>query len=78
MQLAYLPLSRSQGPVEEVVAGWTPDDLASAEETAREVIRALRNRGGIAFDEDRSGRRARGGMATLLGQGLLQAAEAEE
>lgn len=78
VQLAYLPLSRSQGPVEEVVAGWTPDDLASAEETAREVIRALRNRGGIAFDEDRSGRRARGGMATLLGQGLLQAAEAEE
>ena len=73
LELAYLPISKDSGPLVPAVAEWDPADLASAEEAARDVIRKLRDAGGISFDPVESGRRARGEMASLLGRGLLQA-----
>ncbi len=76
--LAYLPISKVAGPIEEVAPDWTEDDLTSAEETAREVIRKLRRDGGVAFDPLRSGKGVGSGMAALLGHGLLQTQEVDE
>jgi len=72
VDLAYLPISKDSGPIVPAVAKWDPADIASAEEAARDVIRRLRDAGGISFDPVESGRRARGEMASLLGRGLLQ------
>ncbi|MCJ7626801.1 MAG: hypothetical protein MUO50_00290, partial [Longimicrobiales bacterium] len=66
------------GPITPGVADWTPADLETAEEAAREVIRGLREAGGISFYPASSGRRARGDLAVLLGRGLLQTEEDEE
>ncbi len=73
VDLAYLPISKDSGPILPAVAEWTPAELASADEAARDVIRKLRDAGGISFDPAESGRRARGELASLLGRGLLQA-----
>lgn len=78
LHLGYLPLPKDAGPVKEVIPNWTEEDLASAEETARDVIRRLRRDGGVAFDRLRSGKDARGAMAALLGHGILQTSEADE
>jgi RecB family exonuclease len=78
VDLAYLPLSKDTGPIAPAVADWTPADLETAEEAAREVVRSLREAGGISFHPASSGRRARGDLAVLLGRGLLQTEEDEE
>jgi len=78
VRMGYLPLPKAPGPIREVLADWSQDDLASAEEAAREIIRKLRRDGGVAFDPERSGRGSRGWMGALLGQGILQAAEPEQ
>lgn len=73
VDLAYLPISKGTGRITPAIATWTPEDLDTAEEAARDVIRRLRDAGGISFDPVGSGRKARGELATLLGRGLLQA-----
>ncbi len=78
VDLAYLPLSKDTGLITPAIADWTPADLETAEEAAREVIRGLREAGGISFHPASSGRRARGDLAVLLGRGLLQTEEDEE
>ncbi|MFH1763435.1 MAG: PD-(D/E)XK nuclease family protein [Gemmatimonadota bacterium] len=78
VDLAYLPLSKDTGRITPAVAGWTPADLETAEETARKVIRSLREAGGISFDPVSSGRKARGDLAVLLGRGLFQTEGDEE
>jgi hypothetical protein len=76
--LAYLPLPKEKGPLREAVATWTPADLEEADEAARDVVRWLRTVKEIPFDPQRSRRKARDGLATLLGQGLLQLEGGEE
>jgi len=77
VDLAYLSLSKDPGPIAPAIAEWTLEDLATANEAARDVIRKLRSSGGIFFDPLASGRKARGELAALLGHGILQA-EGEE
>jgi len=78
VDLAYLSLSKDPGPISPAIAEWTLEDLATANETARGVIRELRSSGGISFDPLASGRKARGDLAALLGHGILLQAEGEE
>ncbi|MFC1575602.1 PD-(D/E)XK nuclease family protein [Gemmatimonadota bacterium] len=75
--LAYLPLSKESGAIRETVAGWTATELEDAYETARCVVRKLRETRGISFDPGRSGRKAQGGLAELMGRGLLLEEEGE-
>jgi ATP-dependent helicase/nuclease subunit B len=70
--MAYLPIPKTPGPIQPVEGLWTEEDLHSAEETARDVIRAFRERGRVVFDPNRVGSHIRGDLATLLGRGLLQ------
>jgi RecB family exonuclease len=72
LDLGYLSIPKDPGLITPKIAEWTPDELARAEETARDVIRRLRQSGGIWFDPLRSGRKVRGELATLTGHGLLQ------
>jgi hypothetical protein len=44
IELGYITLPRSRAQAGFKVATWTPDDLATADEAARRVIRALRER----------------------------------
>jgi RecB family exonuclease len=76
--LAYLPISGGPGPVQLMVAEWTPADLDSALEAAREVIRGLRSRREVVFDPWVSGAAARGALAALLGVGLLDEEDSGE
>lgn len=74
VDLGYVNLPREG--TERAVARWGPDELASALEAARDVVRLLRS-GRIAYREDRD---ARGGDAfgPLLGEGHLDPAAARD
>jgi hypothetical protein len=78
VDLAYLSLSKEAGPIEEDIGSWSPADLESAEAAAREVIRSLREAGGVSFSPGESGRGVRGGLASLLGKGMLDTGEEVE
>jgi len=73
--LAYLPLSKDPEDMDAVFPHWTEDDLASAEEKARSVIRTLRAEGWVSFQADRTARAARGEFASLMGKGVLSETE---
>ena len=77
VRLGYILLPRTLDGVGESLAEWTSDELAEAEETARDVVRALR-RGEFRFDPWTRGFRA-DPFDTLLGRTLLPATrEGEE
>ncbi|MFO8173640.1 MAG: PD-(D/E)XK nuclease family protein [Longimicrobiales bacterium] len=76
--LAYLPLARKEEAFSPAFATWTPEDLADADETAREVIRRLRRDREVRFQGGTTRSLARGAMATLLGRGALQEEGIEE
>ena len=73
VRVAYLPLPRVQKEVAPVIPAWTEGDFDSAVEAAQEVFRNLEVQRVARFDPLRTGRRARGPMATLLGRGVFQA-----
>jgi len=70
--LAYLPLARKEGEFSPAFASWSPEELAEADETAREVIRRLREEGEVRFQPGKVGSTARGALGALLGRGALQ------
>jgi RecB family exonuclease len=72
LRLAYLPLTKDSREVAPRFAAWTEADMEEADEAAREIIRALRRDGAVAFDPASTGRKAWGSMASLLGQGVFQ------
>jgi hypothetical protein len=75
VSLAYLSIPKDLGSIAPAVAEWTSAELAAAEETARQLIRGLRQTRGIRFDPERTGKKVGGELATLLGRGLLQEEE---
>lgn len=77
-RLAYLPLSRSEEEVSPAFASWSLEELAEADETAREVIRSLRQAGAISFRPGATGSRARGSLAALLGRGVIQVEDPDQ
>jgi hypothetical protein len=72
LKLAYLPLTKNPRGMGPAIASWTSDDLEDADETARDVIRTLLRDGGVSFDPESTGRRAKGPLAALLGRGVFQ------
>lgn len=76
LRLGYVLLPRDLERVGGAMAPWSDADLLAADETARNLVRFLRqNR--FAFDPDRV-RWADGALAALLGTGYLQSAGEEE
>ena len=74
--VGYVPLPRNLR-VRELLATWTPHELADAEETAREVIRKLRaNR--FVYESDRSNRYLSPEFDSVIGKGVLQMNDMEE
>jgi hypothetical protein len=71
IDLAYLPLSKDTKEVRPFFPEWSADDLASASEAARNLIRTLRAEGWVVFDREKTPRAARGELAALLGKGAL-------
>lgn len=77
VRLGYLLLPRDLGAVDAAFAEWTAEELADADETAREIVRALReNR--FVFDPERTSARAGTPLARLLGLGQLAGVTADE
>jgi hypothetical protein len=74
IRLGLIALSRASGPLEPAFGGWTGEELDSAVETARDVVRMLRA-GTIAFDERLVPSYTDPRMRALLGLGLLGAEE---
>ena len=72
VSLAYLALPKDAGPVREVVADWTPEELGEADDAAREVVRWLRKVETITFERRRVGGWLGDSLASLLGQGVLR------
>lgn len=69
--VAYLNLSARPGPVEPSVGSWKEAELEEALETARQVVRDLRERREVAFELGSTWRRLEGGWARLLGVGAF-------
>ncbi len=77
VQLGYILLPRDSERVGECFAEWTGDQLDSADEQAREVVRFLR-RNTFHFDAAAVSPRSAGPLAAVLGVGYLQGADGEE
>jgi ATP-dependent helicase/nuclease subunit B len=75
--LGYIVLSRAAETDCARMATWTPEDLQSADEAAREVVRLVRT-GTFAHDPARVGRYVGGGVAALRGIGHLVGSSNEE
>lgn len=73
VRLGYVSLPRS-GEVESALASWSDEELARADETARSVVRRLRE-GRIAHDPDRRAPWRDDALEALIGGGLLVTAE---
>jgi ATP-dependent helicase/nuclease subunit B len=70
LELGYVALPRDRDRTGLLLAEWTREELAGAEEAAREAVRLLReNR--FLFDPSRFRVRAGDPLAPLLGQGVL-------
>jgi len=77
VRLGYLLLPRDLDAVGVAFAEWSPEELAGADEAAREAVRALReNR--FVFDPERTTVRAGDPFARLLGLGQLTAVAADD
>jgi ATP-dependent helicase/nuclease subunit B len=77
LELGYVALPRDRDRTGLLPATWTGDELAEAEEAAREAVRLLReNR--FVFDPAGSRVRAQDPLAPLLGQGVLSLLRADE
>jgi hypothetical protein len=73
LRLGYIRLPRELELVGGCFAEWSADDLASADEAAREVVRLVR-RNRFAFDPARLTEFARTDFAALVGVGNLASA----
>lgn len=71
VHLGYIRLSGDPEADVLSLAPWTDDELDDALETARELLRSLIRTPSIPFDPERTGRKARGALAALLGRGIL-------
>jgi ATP-dependent helicase/nuclease subunit B len=77
LELGYVALPRDRDRTGLLPAIWTGEELAEAEEAAREAVRLLREN---RFVFDPAGSRVRGQdpLAPLLGQGVLSLVRADE
>ncbi len=71
VRLGYLCLSAEKEPRIPWFAPWGRPEVEDALETARSLIRKLREEKEVRFEPRASGRRAEGGLSALLGRGLL-------
>jgi hypothetical protein len=75
--LGYVPLSKHSGAVQEAMADWSEDELQHAMETARNVVRSLRDET-VRFDGMHLPRYADSRVLALLGIGQLGAVPEED
>lgn len=77
LRLGYVLLPRALDGVGDALADWTPEDLESADDVAREAIRRLRE-GRATFDAAAVGRFYDTGMAALFGTRQLVPASTDD
>jgi RecB family exonuclease len=73
--LGYLRLSKGSEPVRESLAPWTMEELESADEAARDVVRRLREGGAVAHDPSARMPSREGSLELLMGKWTLVAFE---
>jgi hypothetical protein len=73
IDLGYILVPAERGQIGAALAGWSSADLEAADETARGVVRLLRE-GSVDFDPSRVRTRVGDPLAPLLGLRLLRAA----
>jgi hypothetical protein len=77
IRLGYILLPRELERTGAAFGEWTDDELAEADEKARDMVRIVRE-GVYTFDPERAARHGRGPLAAVLGLGRLVAAPARE
>lgn len=77
VKLGYIALPRDLAAVGEQIAEWSAEELAEADECAREAVRVLRENE-FRFDPGRLGGYRHSPFADLVGLGSLQSANDEE
>lgn len=78
VRLGYIRISKDPARVGAVLADWSEEELRSALERARQVVRRLRTEGVIAFDRDATRTTRWDPLGPLLGRGVLSPTSSED